>query len=534
MNIGIIVAAIIGLALFAIMLVGSVFTPIQLVIDGVSNFEIQKERPEVDVMNTDLIVLPAEHEPVHLHFITPDALRLIPEAEAMHITPDKTFVLIADEDEGQTVLPTGDPIHFMSFNGVYPAPTLRMTEGDVIQITIINEGDEIHSIDHHGSQISAVPNFGDVVPDSSKTFTFVAANAGVFVYHCEGENVFGLDKHALTGMEGMLIIDPKNGYKRFSTDVIENIQGVVDENVNSKVKLFRGPAREFALVYSEWYLTDAIVNTPSGSHGGGNHNERLYDKNKMFSNDPSYTHVNGIPFGYVGPLLAVPPWTGELNPVLGTSASSKVLSDVLPILPGNPDPPLIALLDGDGDGESGESTGLVSEVLEDLTTPGAAVTHLDVEKGEQVRFFIQNGGNRHVAWHIVGEQLDRVSVGKNTMTYHPIQTWDIAPFADATIDVVFEQPGIFAAVNHDYSGLFKGQATIIVVHDPDVTSCDALNGFDLVFCLITSGPAKQNPANAIPPLSDLPDTSIDQTSIACAYGIGALAEDEFGSECSVI
>jgi len=34
--------------------------------------------------------------------------------------------------------------------------------------------------------------------------------------------------------------------------------------------------------------------------------------------------------------------------------------------------------------------------------------------------------------------------------------------------------------------------------------------------------------------SDLPNTSIDQTSIACAYGIGALAEDEFGSECSVI
>ena len=522
------------ISVIATMLITSVFTPIPLIMNAVSNFEIQKEKTESNIIDPGPIVLSAEHDPIHLHFITPNALRLIPEAEAMHITPDKTFTLIADEDEGQTVLPTGDPIHFMSFNGTYPSPTLRVTEGDIVEITIINEGDEIHSIDHHGAQISAVPNFGDVAPGASKTFTFVAANPGVFVYHCEAENVFGLDMHALMGMEGMLIIDPKNGYKRFATDVIENIQGVVDENVNSKVELFRGPAREFALFYSEWYLTDAIVNTPPGSHGGGDHNERLYDKNKMFSNDPSYTHVNGIPFGYLGPLLAMPPWTGELNPILGTSFSSKVLSDVLPILPGNPDPPLIALLDGDGDGNTGESTGLVSEVLEDLTTPGAAVTHLDVEKGEYVRFFIQNGGNRHVAWHIVGEQLDRVSVGRNTMTYHPIQTWDIAPYADATIDVIFEQPGIYAAVNHDYSGLFKGQASIIVVHDPDVTSCDALDGFDLVFCLITSGPAKQNPANAIPPLSDLPNTSIDQTSIACAYGIGALAEDEFGSECSVI
>ena len=34
--------------------------------------------------------------------------------------------------------------------------------------------------------------------------------------------------------------------------------------------------------------------------------------------------------------------------------------------------------------------------------------------------------------------------------------------------------------------------------------------------------------------SGLPQTSIDQSVIACKYGIGALVEDEFGSECSVI
>jgi len=145
------------ISVIATMLISFVFTPIPLIIDAVSNFEIQKEETESNIMNPSPIVLPAEHDPVHLHFITPDALRLIPEAEAMHITPDKTFTLIADEDEGQTVLPTGDPIHFMSFNGVYPSPTLRVTEGDIVEITIINEGDEIHSIDHHGSQISAVP-----------------------------------------------------------------------------------------------------------------------------------------------------------------------------------------------------------------------------------------------------------------------------------------------------------------------------------------------------------------------------------------
>ena len=120
------------ISVIATMLITSVFKPIQLIIDGVSNFEIQKELAEADILDSGPIVLSAEHDPIHLHFITPNALRLIPEAEAMHITPDKTFTLIADEDEGQTVLPTGDPIHFMSFNGTYPSPTLRVTEGDIV------------------------------------------------------------------------------------------------------------------------------------------------------------------------------------------------------------------------------------------------------------------------------------------------------------------------------------------------------------------------------------------------------------------
>ena len=117
-------------------------------------------------------------------------------------------------------------------------------------------------------------------------------------------------------------------------------------------------------------------------------------------------------------------------------------------------------------------------------------------QGDHVRLFIQNAGDKVVAFHIVGEQLDRVAVG-NSGVAQGIQTWEIPAYGDATIDVVFEQPGVYAPVNHDYSLFFKGQAIIIEA-------------------LATGSPI--NPSNAVPPPSALPNTSVPQST--CIYGIG--------------
>ena len=67
-----------------------------------------------------------------------------------------------------------------------------------------------------------------------------------------------------------------------------------------------------------------------------------------------------------------------------------------------------------------------------------------------MRFYVNNAGDNEVAFHIVGEQLDKVMVGSSTVA-EKVQTWGIPAYGDATIDVVFEQPGAFAIVNHDYS-----------------------------------------------------------------------------------
>ncbi len=68
-----------------------------------------------------------------------------------------------------------------------------VTQGDILNVNIINHPNNtlIHSLDHHASTISAVPNFGPINVSDSKQYTFVASQPGVFKYHCEGNAVFG-------------------------------------------------------------------------------------------------------------------------------------------------------------------------------------------------------------------------------------------------------------------------------------------------------------------------------------------------------
>jgi nitrite reductase (NO-forming) len=452
--------------------------------DGISQGQITSTNMDIDPIASLHAELGHSHSglPFSLfaHFqVIPQALMdsLVKKAYATGTL--KHFTLIASE--GLTTLPTKDTMVIFTFNGTYPAPTIRVTQGDVVQVTVRNPSSSgfVHSVDFHGSQLSAVPNFGAIPPGGSTTLTFIAINAGVWAYHCEANDVFGLWEHPLKGMAGMMIVDPASGYSSFTANKItsftnQTINGLVVTTGNTEATptVISPLAREFQLVYGEWYLTSSPP-----IHD--------FDKQKMFNEIPTYAHQNGIPFGYAGPLFTLPPWT------------VKHLSDVMMLqnlLPDNPDPNLSALVTPDSLGHTN-------------------TTALNVIAGDHVRFFIQNTGDKEVAWHIVGEQLDRVSVGNNILA-KAVQTWNIPPYGDSTIDVVFSQPGIYAAVNHDYSLFFKGQVAIIVVWP--------------------SGTKIFNPSNAVPPISGLPNTSILQAR--CLYGIGpdkvqSKDDNTFTSKC---
>jgi hypothetical protein len=269
-----------------------------------------------------------------------------------------------------------------------------------------------------------------------------------------------------------MIVDPSSGYTGFDTN-----NGITGANEHVKPL-----AREFSLVYGEIYANDSTISLPTSTTPttGESVDAHDFDQGKMFHEIPTYAVVNGIPFGYIAPLATLDPW------------NSENLRDVINVdfLPDNPNPPLSALADSNGN---------------------SPATHLHVKTGEHARFFIQNVGDKAVAWHIVGEQLDRVSVGGGVVATG-VQTWEVPAYGDATVDVVFEQPGVYAAVNHDYSLFFKGQAIIIEVSDA---------GGD-------------NPSNAVP--NPVKGSSITQTT--CSYGIGpdnviSSDDNQFESECGI-
>ena len=68
-------------------------------------------------------------------------------------------------------------------------------------------------------------------------------------------------------------------------------------------------------------------------------------------------------------------------------------------------------------------------------------------------------------FHIVGEILDRVVQG-NRVQSAATETWLLGGSQNMIVDLVFDEPGTYAAVNHDYAAIYTGALTVFVAGDP--------------------------------------------------------------------
>ena len=115
----------------------------------------------------------------------------------------------------------------MTFNGSIPAPVISVNQGDTFQITLKNGDAIVHSLDLHGIEGPSQALSAYVKPGESKTWKVNANNVGVFMYHCDGDNVNGIWEHIASGMYGGIIVHPKS----------------------------EKPAKEFYMVFGEIYNT---------------------------------------------------------------------------------------------------------------------------------------------------------------------------------------------------------------------------------------------------------------------------------------
>ena len=324
--------------------------------------------------------------------------------------------------------------HGMSFNQQVPGPTLRVQQGDIVMMTLTIPADEVtgHGNDMHASQTSA-QFFDSVNPGETSQYCYIAQSAGVFKYHCSGVHLIGMDQHVLSGMYGIAIVDPVDGYKKLMVEKTTPT-GEIDRI------FYESDALEFQLQYNQLYLTK----------------DGTYDQQAMFKHENTGTVVNGFQFGYV-------PNSGH-NELINDNANSNIFV----LQPWN---------------------------AEELKQYQSQI--LFVETGKHVRFFIENQGNEPVYWHVVGEIIDRVTQG-NRIQSAATETWLLGGSQNMIADIVFDEPGVYVAVNHDYAAIYSGAATVIVAGDP----------FGLNEKLEVNPPVASyayllgNPSDAIPPMGE--------------------------------
>jgi nitrite reductase (NO-forming) len=186
------------------------------------------------------------------------------QGEVKHVT------LIASEKQLQVapdnaLHPGGVTYNAMVFNGTIPGPVISIDQGDTLNITLVNEGQTIHSLDFHAGFGPGKAVSGSVQPGESKTWSLTGEFPGVFMYHCGADGLNGVWEHIANGMYGGIVVHP------------------TDEE----------PAKEFYMVFSELY----------GANGTGT---GTFNMPQFLTKNPDLVLTNGMAHKYV-------PAVGEVN-----------------------------------------------------------------------------------------------------------------------------------------------------------------------------------------------------------------------------
>lgn len=144
-----------------------------------------------------------------------------------------------------------------TFDGKVPGPFLRVREGDTVVVTFHNDVTSLH---HHTIDFHSVmgPGGGASVlmaePGETKTLTFKALHAGLFVYHCaEGAPAV----HMAHGQYGLMLVEPKAGLPKAD--------------------------KEFYVMQGEFYTTGTL----------GKQGLQIFDSRALLEGKPQYIVFNG-------------------------------------------------------------------------------------------------------------------------------------------------------------------------------------------------------------------------------------------------
>lgn len=194
------------------------------------------------------------------------------DAKVKPLVPDPVKEVRLDTTHKIIEIAPGVKFSAWTFGDQVPGPVVRARVGDRVRFSMTNRSDEpvpgvritaapmMHSMDFHSAMVSPSDKYRSIAPGQTITFEFTPNYPGVFMYHCGTPMVL---EHIASGMYGMMIVEPRDGYP-------------------TKVD------REYAIIQSEFYTKlDPQKRKVDGAP--------LYvlDGNRVRSKSPTYTVFNG-------------------------------------------------------------------------------------------------------------------------------------------------------------------------------------------------------------------------------------------------
>ncbi len=149
------------------------------------------------------------------------------------VNDDKVSVRI-DVQHKKVTVAEGVTFWAWIFGDSIPGPVLHVKVGQTVDFTMTNRSNETaklsvampHSIDFHAAMVNPEDKYRILNVGETIHFQWTANYPGVFMYHCGTPAIL---QHMISGMIGMVIVDPEEGFP-----------GKVD--------------REYALIQNEYYL----------------------------------------------------------------------------------------------------------------------------------------------------------------------------------------------------------------------------------------------------------------------------------------
>jgi len=151
------------------------------------------------------------------------------------------LVLIAEEKEVEII--PGKKTKLWVYNNQFPGPLIRVKEGDIINVTIINKLPEPTTVHWHGmrvpNQMDGVPNITQkpILPGEIFNYQFKVLDGGIYLYHPHYNNPEQIER----GLYGAIIVDYKNENFYYDKDIVLFLDDILLDRNYQVYNVFDSP-----------------------------------------------------------------------------------------------------------------------------------------------------------------------------------------------------------------------------------------------------------------------------------------------------